>query len=173
MEAKEQNYGVADEVPEENVSEESAEERIERHAEDRSEERAGHRVEDRGPIVAATQEERTWSAVSHLTVFLNLFTGFLGPVAAAVIWLVYRDKNPTVAFHALQSAGYQVAWLVLLGAGWALTGLLTLILIGFLLIPVMAVATVVPFVHMAYAAYRVSKGDDYRYPLIADLIKAR
>ncbi len=45
-----------------------------------------------------------------------------------------------------------MAWLVLLGAGWALTGLLTLILVGFLLIPVMALANVVPFVHMAYAA---------------------
>ena len=148
MEAKEQNYGVADEA---------------------IEERAG----EHGQPVMGTQEERTWSALSHLSVFLNLFTGFLGPVAAAVIWLVYRDKSPTVAFQALQSAAYQVAWIVLLGAGWALTGLLTLVLIGFLLIPVMAIATVVPFVHMAYAAYRVSKGDDYRYPLVADLIRAR
>ncbi|HET6885354.1 MAG TPA: DUF4870 domain-containing protein [Rubrobacteraceae bacterium] len=148
MEAKEQNYGVADEA---------------------IEERAG----EHGSTVMGTQEERTWSALSHLSVFLNLFTGFLGPVAAAVIWLVYRDKSPTVAFQALQSAAYQVAWIVLLGAGWALTGLLTLVLIGFLLIPVMAIATVVPFVHMAYAAYRVSKGDDYRYPIVADLIQAR
>jgi uncharacterized Tic20 family protein len=148
VEAKEQNYGVADEA---------------------IEERAG----EHGSTVMGTQEERTWSALSHLSVFLNLFTGFLGPVAAAVIWLVYRDKSPTVAFQALQSAAYQVAWIVLLGAGWALTGLLTLVLIGFLLIPVMAIATVVPFVHMAYAAYRVSKGDDYRYPIVADLIQAR
>jgi uncharacterized protein len=148
VEAKEQNYGVANEA---------------------IEERAG----EHGSTVMGTQEERTWSALSHLSVFLNLFTGFLGPVAAAVIWLVYRDKSPTVAFQALQSAAYQVAWIVLLGAGWALTGLLTLVLIGFLLIPVMAIATVVPFVHMAYAAYRVSKGDDYRYPIVADLIQPR
>jgi uncharacterized protein len=160
VEAKEQNYGVADEAIEEPAGE---------HAEERAEEHA----EKRGPAVMGTQEERTWSALSHLSVFLNLFTGFLGPVAAAVIWLVYKDRSPQVAFHALQSAGYQVAWLVLLGAGWALTGLLTLILVGFLLIPVMAIATVVPFVHMAYAAYRVSKGDDYRYPIVADLIRAR
>ena len=156
MEAREQNYGVADEP-----AEESAEERAEEYA------------EKRGATVVGTQEERTWSALAHLSVFLNLFTGFLGPVAAAVIWLVYKDRSPQVAFQALQSAGYQVAWMVLLGVGWALTGLLTLILIGFLLIPVMAIATVVPFVHMAYAAYRVSKGDDYRYPLVADLIRAR
>jgi uncharacterized Tic20 family protein len=160
VEAREQNYGVADEVVEE-PAEESAEERAEEYA------------EERGATVMSTQEERTWSALAHLSVFLNLFTGFLGPVAAAVIWLVYKDRSPQVAFQALQSAGYQVAWMVLLGVGWALTGLLTLILIGFLLIPVMAIATVVPFVHMAYAAYRVSKGDDYCYPLVADLIRAR
>ncbi len=166
MEAREQNYGVVDEVVEE-VVEETAEERTEERAEERAEER-GATV-----TVMGTQEERTWSALAHLSVFLNLFTGFLGPVAAAVIWLVYKDRSPQVAFQALQSAGYQVAWMVVLGVGWALTGLLTLILIGFLLIPVMAIATVVPFVHMAYAAYRVSKGDDYRYPLVADLIRAR
>jgi uncharacterized protein len=170
VEAK--NHGTADEVVEERdaaqtagQSEQQSAKHAEVHAEDRSEER--------GAVVMGAQEERTWSALAHLSVFLNLFTGFLGPVAAGIIWLVYRDRSPQVAFQALQSAAYQVAWIVLLGAGWALTGLLTLILIGFLLVPVMAIATVVPFVHMAYAAYRVSKGDDYRYPIVADLIQAR
>jgi uncharacterized Tic20 family protein len=32
------------------------------------------------------------------------------------------------------------------------------------------VATLVPFVHMGYAAYKVNQGVDYRYPLVADLI---
>jgi len=130
-------------------------------------------AEERDPAVLGTQEERTLSVLAHLSIFLNLFTGFLGPVAALVIWLVYRDRSQKVAFHALQSVWYQVAWLVLLGVGWALTGLLTLVLIGFLLIPAMALITVVPFVHAAYAAYRVSKGDDYRYAFVADLMENR
>jgi uncharacterized protein len=121
----------------------------------------------------SAHEEKTWSILAHLSIFLNLFTGFLGPVVALVIWLVYRDRSPKVAFHALQSMWYQVAWLVLLGVGWAFTGLLMLILIGFLLVPVMALLTVVPFVHAAYAAYRVGRGDDYRYPFVADLIEDR
>jgi uncharacterized Tic20 family protein len=129
--------------------------------------------EERGEAVMSAQEERSWSVLAHLSIFLNLFTGFLGPVAAFIIWLVYRERSPRVAFNALQSMWYQVAWFVLLGIGWAFTGLLTLILIGFLLIPVMVLVTVVPFVHAAYAAYRVSKGDDYRYAFIADLIQAR
>jgi uncharacterized protein len=121
----------------------------------------------------STQEEKTWSVLAHLSIFLNLFTGFLGPVVALVIWLVYRDRSSKVAFHALQSMWYQVAWIVILGAGWAFTGLLMLVLIGFLLVPVMVLLTLVPFAQAGYAAYRVSRGEDYRYPIVADLIQDR
>jgi len=125
------------------------------------------------PAAMSAQEEKSWSVLAHLSLFLNLFTGFLGPIVALVIWLVYKDRSQKVAFHALQSMWYQVAWLVILGAGWAFTGLLMLVLIGFLLVPVMVLLTLVPFVQAAYAAYRVSQGDDYRYPFVADLIQDR
>jgi uncharacterized protein len=35
----------------------------------------------------------------------------------------------------------------------------------------MIVLTFVPFVHMSYAAYKVSQGVDYRYPWVADLLE--
>ena len=123
----------------------------------------------RNTLTTGSKNENTWSVLAHLSVFLNPLTGFLGSVGALVIWLMYRDRSPRVSFHALQSLWHQVAWMVLLGVGWALTGLLTLILVGFLLIPVMIVATVVPFVHMGYVAYKVSQEANYRYPCVADL----
>ena len=125
-----------------------------------------------GVAAMDARDERTWSMLAHLSMFLNLFTGLLGPVAALVIWLVYRDRSPRVAFHALQSMWYQVAWILILGVGWAVTGLLTVVVVGFLLIPVMIIATIVPFVNAGYAASRVSKGEDYRYPFVADLIQS-
>jgi uncharacterized Tic20 family protein len=75
---------------------------------------------------------------------------------------VYQDRSERVSIHALPSALYQLAWAVILAVGWTITGLLT----------VMIVLSVVPFVHMAYAAYKVNQGVDYRYPLVADLIGA-
>ena len=62
-----------------------------------------YRVVD-GPetVVMGAQEERTWSALAHLSIFLNLVTGFLGPEAALIVWLVYRDRSSKVAFQALQ-----------------------------------------------------------------------
>src|SRR5919107_1292070 len=110
--------------------------------------------------VISAQEERTWSILAHLSMFLNLFTGFLEPVAALIIWLVYKDRSSRVAFNALQSMWYQIGWLVILAVGWTVTALLLVVLIGIVLMPVMAIVSVVPFVHAGYAAYKVSQGEN-------------
>ncbi len=123
-----------------------------------------------GPMGMSAQDERTWSMLAHLSVLLNLITGIGGPIAALIIWLVYRDRSQRVAFHALQSLWYQVAWIVILSIGWIVTGILMFVLIGFLLVPVMLLASLVPFIHQCYAAYKVNQGVDYRYPIIADTI---
>jgi len=120
-------------------------------------------LEPAGPSVMSVEYERTWSALAHLSTFLNLFTGFLGPVAAFVIWLVYKDDSPTVARHALRSVFYQVAWLSAIFIGWTVTVALMVVLVGFLLVPVMAVVTLAPFVQASYEAYTAYRGSGRRY----------
>ncbi len=107
--------------------------------------------------------ERVWSALAHLSTFLNIFTGFLGPVAAFVIWLVYKDDSPTVAAHAMRSVFYQVVWLGALFVGWSITFALMAVLVGFLLVPVMALVTLGPFVQATYEAYLAYRGAGRRY----------
>lgn len=121
------------------------------------------RLETPAPGTMSVEDERTWSALAHLSTFLNLFTGFLGPVAAFVIWLVYKDDSPTVAAHALRSVFYQVAWLSAIFIGWTVTVALMVVLIGFLLVPVMAVVTLAPFVQASYEAYMAYRGAGRRY----------
>lgn len=117
------------------------------------------------PVVGAisAEKERAWSALAHLSTFLNVLTGFLGPVAAFVIWLVHRDSSPTVASHALRSVFYQLAWLSAIFVGWTVTFALMAVLIGFLLVPVMIVVTLAPFVQASYEAYRVYGGPRHHY----------
>ena len=117
----------------------------------------------RTPGLLSRREERAWSALAHLSIFLNLATGFLGPVAAFAMWLAFRERSRLVASNALRSMWYQIAWGVLILVGWSITGFLTMFLIGFLLWPVMLVLMLVPFVHAAYVAYRTYRGYDYRY----------
>jgi uncharacterized protein len=121
------------------------------------------RLEVPAPGVMSVEGERAWSVLAHLSTFLNLFTGFLGPVAAFVIWLVHKDDSPTVARHALRSVFYQVAWLTAIFIGWTVTFALMAILVGFLLVPVMAVVTLAPFVQASYEAYVAYRGGGRRY----------
>ena len=121
-----------------------------------------------GPGAMSAQDERTWSIIAHLSVLAALVG--LMPLGALVVWLIYKDRSPRVGFHALQALWYQIAWLVILVVGWTITFVLSFILIGLLLIPVMLIASLVPLVHGCYAAYQVSQGVDYRYPYIADRI---
>ena len=135
-----------------------------------------HGVEE---STVSVRDEKIWSALSHASVVLWPFTGFL-PVAPFLIWLVYKDRSPRVGFHALQSLWYQVAWLVifvlaglLATVGGILLTILTFGLALFLLVPLAFVAPVfglTPFIHQLYAAYKVSRDVDYRYPLVADRI---
>ena len=120
-----------------------------------------------GPIggTMSVRDARTWSVLAHMSTFLNIFTGFLGPVAAFIIWLVHRSKSPTVAHHALRSVFYQTAWLVAIAVGWTVTGLLMAVVVGFLLVPVMLLVTLAPFVQASYEAYMAYLGGGRRYYL--------
>ena len=127
-------------------------------------------------------DEQTWSVLSHLSVLLNLFTGFAGPIAALVIYLVYKDRSRKVAYHALQSMIFQLIWWfgggVLIGVMWAVVGLLSAILIGVVLIPFALVATVVfamlPLAAVIYGVVggiQVSQGQDFKYWLVGDWVR--
>jgi uncharacterized protein len=119
----------------------------------------------------SAQDEQTWSMVSHLTVLAALIG--LMPLGALAVWLIYKDKSPRVRFHSLQALWYQLAWLVILVAYAIVTVILSIVTLGiatFLLVPLGIVLGIAPVAHGCYAAYKVSQGEDYRYPFVADRI---
>lgn len=118
-------------------------------------------------------DEQTWSLLSHLSVLLSLISGIGGVVAALVIWLVYKERSERVAFHALQSLWYQVAWFGIFIAYGLVTLVLSIITLGLatvVLVPLAFLLALVPIAHQCYAAYKVNQGVDYRYPIVADMI---
>jgi uncharacterized Tic20 family protein len=150
-----------------------------------------------------TANERTWAALAHasvlLTFALGVSTGGLAVVVAALvplgIWLAFRDRSRFVAFHAMQATVFQLAslvvWIGLLAAGlvilipaWIVTALLMVVLVGFLLLPVALILTIVlaivlmtlPFASLfygLYGAFEVYAGRAFRYWQVADWIESR
>lgn len=130
----------------------------------------------------SSAEERTWSLLAHLSVLLNLITGFAGPIAALVIYLIYKDRSRTVAYHALQAMIFQLIWWygggLLIGAMWAIVGALSAILIGVILIPIAIVMTLIlallPMGAVIYGivgAIQVNQGQDFKYWLVGDWVR--
>ena len=120
----------------------------------------------------SAQDERTWSVIAHLSVLLAL--GGLMPFGALLVWLLYKDRSQKVRFHALQAIWYQIAWIGLFIVYALVTVVLSIVTLGIaaiLLVPLAFVLAIVPLAHGCYAAYKVSKGGEYRYPYIADRIE--
>lgn len=133
------------------------------------------------PQTMAPGDERTWGMLAHLSTLLNLVTGFGGPIAALIIYLVYKDRSRFVAYQALQAMVFQLIWWfgggVLIGLMWAIVGALSAIIIGIVLIPVAAVITpilaLMPVGALIYGivgAAQVSQGKDFKYWLAGDWV---
>lgn len=130
------------------------------------------------PQPLSPSDERTWAMMAHLSVLANLVTGFLGPVAALVIYLVYKDRSRYVAYQSMQSFIFQLIWWVgagvVAGVSWAITGIFSAILIGLVCIPLSCLVSLVPIGALVYGvigAVQCSQGQDFQYWLIGDWVR--
>ena len=124
------------------------------------------------------QEERQWAMLAHLSVLLNLITGFLGVLAPLVMYMIYKDRSRYVAYQSLQSLVMQLIWWVgggiLTGIAWAITGVLSAVVIGILCIPFALIISVMPLAAIIYgiiAGVQTSQGRDFKYWLIGDWLR--
>jgi hypothetical protein len=145
-------------------------------------------------------DEWTAAALAHASALLTLIMGMaggvgalIGPAVPLVMYFGYRQKSRFVAFHALQAFVYQVAGVLLyavLAAAlavwvamvWTVSGLLSAVLVGLLLVPLALLLTLLaalllvctPFAWLGYglyAAYQVYQGHHFRYWLIGEWLE--
>lgn len=100
----------------------------------------------------------TMGMLAHL---LGIFTGFIG---ALIIWLVKKDSDPFVDDQGKEALNFQITVVI----AWIVAGLLSFVVIGCFLLPVIGIGNLVLCIMGAMAA---SKGERYRYPFALRLIK--
>ncbi len=121
--------------------------------------------------IEITSDEKTWAILAHVSILLGAITvGLLGPVAAFVIWLVKKDESDYVAKQALQSLIYQIVVAVLSWIMWIAIAVLSVAVIGICLIPVGLLLDLAAIGYGCYAAYVCSLGQEFKYPIIWDMI---
>ncbi|MCG8276651.1 DUF4870 domain-containing protein [Stenotrophomonas sp. NLF4-10] len=106
------------------------------------------------------QDQRTMALLAHI---LGIFTGFIGSL---IIWLVNKD-NPEKGFvtdQAKEALNFQITLII----ASFVSGILTLVLIGFLMLVAIGIANLVLCI---LAAMKANNGEAYRYPFALRLIK--
>jgi uncharacterized Tic20 family protein len=102
-------------------------------------------------------DQRTLAMLAHL---LWVFTG---PVGALVIWLIKREEGGFVEDQAKEALNFQITASIAILA----CCLLVLVLIGFVLVPAVSLASVV---FAIIGAIKAHEGQRYRYPLTLRLV---
>lgn len=97
-------------------------------------------------------DEKLWSTLSHISI---PFFGVVGPL---VVFLVFKDRGALVRANAVESLNFSILYSV----AQLVCVLLTLVLVGAFLLPIIGIVALVMCVLAAMAANR---GEVYRYPV--------
>lgn len=110
------------------------------------------------------KDERTWGMLCHLSAFAGFIIPFGGIIAPLVIWLIKKDE---MAF--VNDQGKEVInFLITIFIASVVCLALILVLIGFVLMPILAIYAIVMII---IAALKANEGVYYRYPFTLRLIK--
>lgn len=111
--------------------------------------------------------ERTHTQWIHLIVAGSVFTPVahvFSIFACLVLWLMKRDESHYIDDHGREALNFQLT----MALYWTITGILCIILVGFALIPVLWLITLVAGIRGCLAAGR---GETFRYPVCLRFVK--
>lgn len=120
-------------------------------------------------------DARLWGMLSQLSVTLGhvMTWGFLGWVGPLIIFLVYKDRNRFVRFHAAEALNGAISVAIATVVLWVaigIFGILTLSL-GWALFPLAGVPVLVQLVFSIIGAVKANQGQWWSYPLNIRLVK--
>ena len=108
-------------------------------------------------------DERLWATLAHVGSFVLAWVA-IGVVAPVIVLVLYGNKSAYVRHHAVESINFQLTMLIAI----AVSAFLLLVLIGFVLLPLVAVWYVI---FVIVASVHANRGDWYRYPATLRLVR--
>lgn len=110
------------------------------------------------PQPMSPEDQRLWATLTHIG---GIFFNFVAPLVA---YLVLRDRGGFIREHTRVALNFHFT----VAIAYVACGILTVVFIGALLLPIVAVLTIVFGIMAAVAA---NQGQFYRYPLSIEFIK--
>lgn len=115
------------------------------------------------PMGELSSDEKNMAMLGHLSALSGFLIPFANIVAPLVVWQLKKDTMPFAAEQAKEALNFNIT--VTIAA--VIAGVLTLVLIGLILLPIIGIAWLVFTIIAGIAA---SKGENYRYPFALRLV---
>ena len=99
-----------------------------------------------------------WAMLAHLSGIVLLV---IGPL---IIMLVFGPRSAALRKQAVEALNFQI----IIAIGLIISGILTIVIIGAILLPIVAI---VGLVFMIIGGVKANAGEDYRYPFNWRIVK--
>ncbi len=104
-------------------------------------------------------DSRLWAAAAHLLPIVSLAI-----IGALVIYLVKKDEDPFVTYHAKQALNFQILWVI----AAIVSAFLFIVFIGVILLPIVIIGGLVLSI---IAGIKAANGEMYSYPINVQFVK--
>ena len=121
---------------------------------------------------AQGMNERTWAMITHLSALAGFIVPFGNIFGPLLVWVIKKDEMPEVDRHGKAALNFQITLEIYVFVALAVAGVLCFVVIGFFLLPVVAIAGVILMVLFPIlAGMKANEGGWYEYPMSLNLIK--
>ncbi|MCK5215785.1 MAG: DUF4870 domain-containing protein [Candidatus Omnitrophica bacterium] len=120
--------------------------------------------QDNQSVQVDQKQDRTWAMLCHLAALAGFILPFGNIIGPLVVWLVKKDEMPQVDEEGKSALNFQISMSIYM----VVAAFTIFIIIGFLLVPALAITNVVLVV---IAAVKTNNGEKFDYPLSLHLIK--
>ncbi|HEX8235121.1 MAG TPA: DUF4870 domain-containing protein [Abditibacteriaceae bacterium] len=103
-------------------------------------------------------EDKTWGMACHLAALAGFIFPFGNVIGPLVVWLMKKNESAFIDDQGKESLNFQISASIYM----LVAALSMFVLIGFILLPVVALATLIMTI---IGAVRANNGEQYRYPL--------
>lgn len=116
------------------------------------------------PAGEPSAEARQWALFAHLSALVGFIIPLGSVLGPLIIWQIKKAEFPFVDDQGKEALNFQITVLIAVLACLVLS----VVLIGFLLLPVVGIAALVLTI---MGGIKANNGETYRYPLTLRLIK--
>ncbi|MCD5397710.1 DUF4870 domain-containing protein [candidate division NPL-UPA2 bacterium] len=121
-------------------------------------------MDEKQKVNQVSRQEKMWAMLCHLGAFSGFIIPFGHIIAPLVIWLIKKEGSPLVDDQGKESLNFQISMTIY----YLVAGILTLILIGFVLLIGLVIFSIIMVI---MASVKANDGEKFRYPLRIKFIK--